>query len=51
VNKNKLSFKKIRRFLFSIHISQDEWLIQVLGIQIKKNYPDNRAAFFKINLK
>ena len=47
--KNKVFHKQIRRFLFSVHVTSEGWLIQFLGVQISKNFKD-RPALIKIKL-
>ena len=40
-------FKGIRSFLFSIHINSEDWIIQILGIQLAKGKYTKRPALIK----
>lgn len=51
INKNKFSYKYIRRFLCSIHISSTGWLVELLGIQISKGEHSDRFAFIKFKVR
>ena len=50
INKNKIQFKKIRRFLFSIHGDSSGWLIQLFGIQISKGINMYRPSLVKFKI-